>query len=814
MADTSAVSATVQKLVSDSREATRKKAITEVADTTKRFYEDYPPDEADDQALKFFQTFENNLLKSTQPLARRAGVSALAALTCALPRSAAGEHRIKLIETLSKAILRHFKDPDVVVRTLAVEAMLNVVTHLQANALKCCFGDLYMQMLAVASDKDAKVQQACAELSNSVKEVGAEHPAAFNMREFVHFVDVGLTQHQTSPEALCFVIDWINNVQAVPGRNMMVELKHFLGSLLQLVSHSQKMVCSKTEQTLDSFREKLRAHASEIDVRELAREVLRNSGDSRVRTRQVCAEWLSQLLAVGRERLLPITDLLLKEMINRISDSDVKAADKTRSNLEVLAEFLTIAAHPGSGTGSGLGQFAAGASRNASVISPNDPTQLTKPFLGSVDDHQDGSLAAPPAAVSTSTAGPSPDGAAGTSTTEGAGATEHLTATPSGPNQANSSVHTPLAVDQGIVFKLDDVNFVAVIEVLTSSLTLPKQSRLDILRWSVLIHRLKPNVIAAHFHTLFPALLNMVTDPDGDVLDRTIEVTATIAGQENFSHFIKELLNYFEEYPELLSKVSIVFKRLQRIYMPDPVTGVSPAFSKGENHSSNGILAANSADSDLKYPDTCEKLFLQTAALLRDHENKRFVATMVIKLTSMLLTADEFFCLRELLKLGTVHPRSNTAFLGLYECWCYNPVSAIALSLLTRAFGLTYELVERLGSQEVPVTVLVQLDRLVQLIESPVFAFVRLALLKPRKNTYLVKALFGMMMILPQGSPQFGLLRQRLKAVTAVSSIANSDLKDNWEEGAPTEWDGLASKYELVQAQLLAYEIESRSTKQ
>ena len=180
--------------------------------------------------------------------------------------------------------------------------------------------------------------------------------------------------------------------------------------------------------------------------------------------------------------------------------------------------------------------------------------------------------------------------------------------------------------------------------------------------------------------------------------------------------------------------------------------------------------------------DQSEKVFLQTAKLLGEHPNKQFAATLVVTLTAMLLTAREFTCLREVLKCASVSTRARDAFVGLYPSWCYNPVSAIALCLLTKTYDHAYTLVVEVGSRESSIHTLVQLDRLVQLLEAPVFAFVRLALLQPRQNASLVQALFGIQMILPQGSPQFKLLQQRLVAVTAVANLGPNAEKAYYQQ--------------------------------
>ncbi|XP_027047389.1 protein VAC14 homolog [Pocillopora damicornis] len=68
------------------------------------------------------------------------------------------------------------------------------------------------------------------------------------------------------------------------------------------------------------------------------------------------------------------------------------------------------------------------------------------------------------------------------------------------------------------------------------------------------------------------------------------------------------------------------------------------------------------------------------------------------------------------------------------------------------------------GHLEVNVEFLIQIDKLVQLIESPIFTYLRLQLLDTQKNHFLLKSLYGLLMLLPQ-SDAFTTLRNRLDCV-------------------------------------------------
>ena len=68
------------------------------------------------------------------------------------------------------------------------------------------------------------------------------------------------------------------------------------------------------------------------------------------------------------------------------------------------------------------------------------------------------------------------------------------------------------------------------------------------------------------------------------------------------------------------------------------------------------------------------------------------------------------------------------------------------------------------GELEITVDFLKEIDKLVQLIESPIFAYLRLQLLDVQNNQDLIKSLYGLLMLLPQ-SEAFKLLRYRLDCI-------------------------------------------------
>ena len=94
----------------------------------------------------------------------------------------------------------------------------------------------------------------------------------------------------------------------------------------------------------------------------------------------------------------------------------------------------------------------------------------------------------------------------------------------------------------------------------------------------------------------------------------------------------------------------------------------------------------------------------------------------------------------------------------------------MALCLLTQNYDHASNLVQKFASIEVTAGLLKEIDELVQLIESPIFSFLRLQLLVPQEQASLVRTLYGLLMLLPQ-STAFNLLKQRLSCVSVIIEV-------------------------------------------
>jgi vacuole morphology and inheritance protein 14 len=90
--------------------------------------------------------------------------------------------------------------------------------------------------------------------------------------------------------------------------------------------------------------------------------------------------------------------------------------------------------------------------------------------------------------------------------------------------------------------------------------------------------------------------------------------------------------------------------------------------------------------------------------------------------------------------------------------------------LLSQVYGPACRVVSSFGDLDITVDLLVQIDQLVQLLETPVFTYLRLQLLEPAQHPALLKTLYGLLLLLPQSSA-WATLSARLQCVPTLQLL-------------------------------------------
>lgn len=315
------------------------------------------------------------------------------------------------------------------------------------------------------------------------------------------------------------------------------------------------------------------------------------------------------------------------------------------------------------------------------------------------------------------------------------------------PKSSRSEVQTPpLPFPQ---LEIDDVEITeapvessglnyedAVDRLTTHFLNEHEDTRVAAIDWLSILHRKSPQKTAAANQGMFPVLLQTLIDPSEAVVKKDLALLSQISKSSQDSYFTSFMVD--------LLKLFATDKRLLE---------------------SRGNLIIRQLSLDL----SAERIYRTLAECLEKDEDVEFASIMVQNLNNNLITAPELADLRKRLR-NLETKDGQTFFVSLFRSWCHNAVATFSLCLLAQAYEHAYNLLQIIAELEMTVNMLVQIDKLVQLIESPVFTYLRLQLLEPERFPHLYKCLYGVLMLLPQSSA-FAALKNRLNSVSAIGYL-------------------------------------------
>ncbi|KAJ1697081.1 hypothetical protein LUZ63_005593 [Rhynchospora breviuscula] len=245
-------------------------------------------------------------------------------------------------------------------------------------------------------------------------------------------------------------------------------------------------------------------------------------------------------------------------------------------------------------------------------------------------------------------------------------------------------------------------------------------TRIEALRWIQNLVLKYRNEIINHMDDIFSSLLNALSDPSEEVVLLVLEVHACVA-QENrhFTDLVAHLLHNFKSNNALLEKKGSLVVRQLCV-----------------------LLGA-------------ERVYREFSAILEKESDLGFADTMVQALNLILVTSSELAGLRAILRQALVNSSGKELFLSLYRSWCHSSMATITLCFLAQAYDLANCVIQSLKDDDINIKFWVHLDKLVRLLETPIFSYLRLQLLEPEKHAWLVKCLYGLLMLLPQTPSQY-----------------------------------------------------------
>uniref|UniRef100_A0A671PRK8 Protein VAC14 homolog n=1 Tax=Sinocyclocheilus anshuiensis TaxID=1608454 RepID=A0A671PRK8_9TELE len=658
------------------------------------------------QIRHVIQILATEFALSQHPHSRKGGLIGLAACSIAL-----GKDSELYLKGLIDPVLTCFNDSDSRLRYYACEALYNIV-KVARGAVLPHFNVLFDGLSKLAADPDPNVKSGSELLDRLLKDIVTES----NKFDLVAFVPLLRERiYSNNQYARQFIISWIHVLESVPDINLLDYLPEFLDGLFHILGDSSKEIRRMCEVVLGEFLKEIKKNPSSVKFAEMANILVIHSYDLIQLTSMT---WMREFIQLAGRVVLPYSSGILTAVLPCLSYDDRKKSTK---------EAASACNHS-----------------LMKLVTPEDDE----------DDEESQTKSSPPS-----------DGTP--SKKEG---------DLNGKISTRSLICSVLCSSDRSAVTLDLDGIVQVLDRHLHDSSTGMMTRIAVLKWLYHLYIKTPRKMFKHTDSLFPMLLKTLSDESDEVILKDLEVLAEIASSPAGQTDVSGSCDNSDSKTELHIPGGV---RDGTFYLTgSKVTDLSPSTPSMSSYFYKfmiNLLKRFSLERKLLemrgafiIRQLClllhaENIFHSMADILLKEEDLKFASTMVQTLNTILLTSAELFQLRNQLKdLRT--QESCALFCCLYRSWCHNPVATVSLCFLTQNYRHAYDLIQKFGDLEVTVDFLMEVDKLVQLIESPIFTYLRLQLLDVEHNPYLIKALYGLLMLLPQ-SQAFKLLSHRLSCV-------------------------------------------------
>ncbi|CAH8491875.1 unnamed protein product [Dicrocoelium dendriticum] len=327
-------------------------------------------------------------------------------------------------------------------------------------------------------------------------------------------------------------------------------------------------------------------------------------------------------------------------------------------------------------------------------------------------------------------------------------------------------------------------------------------TRLAAIRWLEILARVRPKEVLAHVIRRLPVMLNLLADPAADVVHSAIRLLGNLSIHSNIVALLDkpslEALNIPADLFCILAAPS------------DSHTGISSFPLRSAGTDADEYATGTIVDDDSTKPDGCNLFgirfmvdlvgFFDTNATLLSQRGDaiitdlchvlgadivygamsaiishtihlRSASVLVRALNRILLTQPALHEFRN--QLRAINTKTGCHLLErLYRAWCHNPVALLSLFMLTEMYEQCSRLIKSFGEISMTVDTFVDMDQLVQLLESPIFATLRLHLLDKRYSAHLRETLYCLLMCLPQ-TDAFQTLWRRVQCIPPTANLSD-----------------------------------------
>ncbi|MCJ1384470.1 hypothetical protein MMC17_007587 [Xylographa soralifera] len=707
-----------------------------------------------------------------QPHARNGGLIGLAATSIAL----GSDEVARYLKEIVPPVLACFTDQDARVRYYACESMYNIAKVAKGEIL-LFFNVVFDALCKLAADSELSVKNGAELLDRLVKDIVSESastyvsimqtprelavteqkasedsaessldlPMAFSLPKFIPLLQERI--HVINPFTRTFLVSWVTLLDTVPDLELVSYLPAFLGGLFKFLSDPNRDVHVATQGALERFLNEIRKIAK---IKRGISESRRSQSDGKIKHaisssdgasdgtdrsisndksdnvdcgsetedshRDVDGDWVpGQDVQVDHAKILEI----LVTFLDPVSEEEIQLTSLRWIDSffeicpeDILAFVPRLLSQVLPTMASGVEQVRQAANRvNNSLME----------YIASLPDEAnlEDARPPPPSRIPT-TSFKEVDGKSRQNSLvstrfipsidqEAENKREEDPVLPTPPTSASPTPPKPSS----------DLDYGAAVGTLTLHfLNEHEATRVAALAWLIMLHRKAPRKVLATNDGTFPALLKTLSDPSEAVVTRDLQLLSQISRNSEDGYFASFMVNLLQLFC-----------------------------------------------TDRKLLETRGNLIIRQLC----DEDVEFASIMVQNLNNNLITAPELTELRK--RLRNLETRDGqTFFVALFRSWCYNAVATFSLCLLAQAYEQAYSLLQIFAELEMTVNMLIQIDKLVQLLESPVFTYLRLQLLEPEKYPHLYKCLYGLLMLLPQSSA-FAALKNRLNSVSAIGYL-------------------------------------------
>ncbi|KAF2102088.1 ARM repeat-containing protein [Rhizodiscina lignyota] len=713
-----------------------------------------------------------------QQHARNGGLIGLAAASIAL-----GSEVARYLEEIVPPVLACFNDQDARVRYYACESMYNIAKVAKGEIL-VYFNEVFDALCKLAADSEMSVKNGAELLDRLVKDIVSESaasyvsvlrtpeesivspngdddtavppdiPTAFSLPKFIPLLQERI--NVINPFTRTFLVSWITLLDSIPDLELVSHLPSFLGGLFKFLSDPNQDVHTQTQAALERFLAEVKKIARiKRGIAESKKSQLGDvkRSDSSIKSGRSPASDASSASDVESTRVQG--DGLDKDRgsdaVESGSDSDTEQDSGTVDGdwipgqdvevdhtkiLDILLLFLT--------------NSHAYADEEVQLttlrwidsffeISPEDMLQFVPRLLSQVLPAVSSDMEPVRSAANRVNASLK-DYIDSTVEDEVPRQESFLTPAAAAQPPPTRSMESKQSLASSRVPSPKpgpELDYEGCVNALTLQfLNEHVDTRVAALGWLIMLHHKAPRKMQSINDGTFPALLKTLSDPAEAVVTRDLQLLSEISRNSDDSFFTSFMVN--------LLKLFATDRRLL---------------------GTRGNLIIRQLCNTL----SAERIYRTLADCLEKDEDIEFASIMVQNLNNNLITAPELADLRKRLR-NLEAKDGRTFFQMLFRAWCHNSVATFSLCLLAQAYEQAYHLLQIFADLEMTVDMLIQIDKLVQLLESPVFTYLRLQLLEPDRFPFLYKCLYGLLMLLPQSSA-FAALKNRLNSVSAIGYL-------------------------------------------